>query len=284
MADDELRRGSLDGAPARIVAGRQTRPDRPAEECPFCPGGSAAPATYDVHHFVNNWPPLPDDRAEVVLYHPDHDLSFAELDPPHARKVIDLWAERSRVLGSRDDVSHVLVFENRGAAVGATIDHPHGQIYAFAEVPPAVVTEYDNISDDAFAIDAERLVATHDGWNASVPYAPKWPFELLLAPEVEVADLPSLDGSQRDSFAALLVDVLGRLDALFDEPMPYMLWVHQRPFDGIERRPLRVHAHIAPLLRGPDTARYVAAGELGSGVWFDPVDPIDAATRLRALR
>ena len=279
--DDGLRIGALDGAPSRVVASRQSRPDRPADACPFCPGGAAAPDTYDVHAFVNNWPPLPDDRAEVVLHHPDHHLAFGDLDPAHARRVVDLWAERSLELGRRDDVAHVLVFENRGAAVGATIDHPHSQIYAFADVPPAVLDEFANARSDAFVVDDALQVARVGAWSASVPHAPKWPFELLLAPDTESPDLPSLEPASRDAFAALLVDALGRLDRLFDTAMPYMLWIHQRPFDGIERRPIRLHAHVAPLLRAPDTARYVAAGELGSGVWFDPIDPIDAAARLR---
>ena len=281
---DALRIGSLDGAPARVVAGRQSRPDRPADDCPFCPGGSAAPDDYDVHWFVNNWPPLPDGRAEVLLHHPDHDTSFADLSPEHARRVVDLWADRSQALGSRDDVAYVLVFENRGAAVGATIDHPHGQVYAFTDVPPAAATEYDSATEDAFAIDPRLLVTTVGSWSASVPTAPKWPFELLLAPDIDVPDLPSLDDARRDELAVVLVDIIGRLDALFDEPMPYMRWIHQRPFDGVVRRALRVHVHIAPLLRSPGTPRFVAAGELGSGVWFDPVEPVDAATRLRQTR
>jgi UDPglucose--hexose-1-phosphate uridylyltransferase len=99
-----------------------------------------------------------------------------------------------------------------------------------------------------------------------------------------VADLPSLTGAQRSQLAALLIDVIERLDALFDAPMPFMMWFHQRPFDGIERTSLRVHAHIAPILRSAGTQRFVAAGELGSGVWFNPVDPVTAAEHLRTAK
>ena len=80
---------------------------------------------------------MPDDRCEVVLYTPSHDATFASLGVEGARDVVDLWADRSAALGARDDVAYVLVFENRGAEVGATIAHPHGQIYAFDLVPPA---------------------------------------------------------------------------------------------------------------------------------------------------
>ena len=94
-------------------------------------------------------------------------------------------------------------------------------------------------------------------------------------------DLPSLDDEGRDGLGRLLVDVVGRLDRLFDAPMPFMLWFHQRPFDGDEWPTAHLHAHVTPLYRGPGVARYVAAAELGSGVWFNPVEPADAAERLR---
>ena len=96
---------------------------------------------YDVRWFPNRWPAMPDGRCEVILYTPDHDATFWSLGPEAVRKVVDLWAERSERLGAREDISYVLVFENRGAEVGATITHPHGQIYAFDFVPEAPLRE-----------------------------------------------------------------------------------------------------------------------------------------------
>ena len=185
----------------------------------------------------------------------------------------------------RDDVAYVLVFENRGPEVGATIAHPHGQIYAYDAVPPPTAVELDG---DRGAVrlgegaPGDRLVATAPGgWRAWVPAAAVWPFELVLAPEAPVPDLPSVDDAGRDGLGRLLVDVVGRLDRLFDVPMPFMLWFHQRPFDGGEWPTAHLHAHVTPLNRGPGVARFVAAAELGSGVWFNPVEPADAAERLR---
>ena len=122
-----------------------------------------------------------------------------------------------------------------------------------------------------------------DGWTAWVPFAASWPYELLLAPQDHVPDLVEAGAAGRRQLAGLLVDVLGRLDRLFDARMPYMLWVHQRPTDGGDWPTAHVHVHVAPLLRSPGTPRYVAAGELGSGVFFNPVPPEDAAVRLRDL-
>jgi len=275
----------LSGAPAWMVPARQGRPNLPSEACPFCVGGVEAPEPYDVLAFPNRWPPFENGRAEIVLYTSEHHSSFADLTLDHARRVVDLWAERSATLGARDDVSYVLVFENRGPEVGATIAHPHGQIYAFDIVPPVVATEYATASATTFDAPSEKVVvATHGEWSAWVPLAASWPYELLLAPSTDVPDLPSLNGNERNDLASLLIDCIRRLDALFDERMPFMMWFHQRPFDDIARTPLRVHAHIAPLLRSPDTQRFVAAGELGSGVWFNPIEPIVAAAQLRSAK
>lgn len=278
----QMRTDPLTGDTTVVVGSRQGRPNRPSEDCPFCVGGLEAPEPYVVRGFVNRWPAMADDRCEMVLYTPDHDAEFWSLGAAGARAVVDHWAERTAALGARDDVDYVLVFENRGAEVGATIPHPHGQIYAYEHVPPVPLRELvdgvllpDEVPDDL-------VVGTHGDWVTWVPFAPTWPYELRLAPRREVPDL--LDGRcDRDGLAAALVDGLARLDQLFDEPMPYMLWVHQRPTDGGDWPGARVHVHVCPLNRAAGVARYVAAAEQGGGVWFDPVLPEEAAARLRAL-
>jgi UDPglucose--hexose-1-phosphate uridylyltransferase len=272
-------RDPLTGVEVVVVGGRQGRPNLPSADCPFCPGGLESPEPYDVRSFPNRWPPLPDGRAEIVLYTPVHDASYASLGVDGARRVVDLWAERTAELGGRDDVAYVLVFENRGAEVGATIAHPHGQIYAFDHVPDAPLAE---LGPCTLCGDAPNIVFESGGWRSWVPTASSWPYELRIAPVEHVADLPSASTSSRDGLAAVLVDATRRLDALFDAPMPYMLWFHQRPTDGGEWPDAHVHAHLAPLLRAPGTPRFVAAGELGSGVLFNPVDPADAALALRS--
>ena len=283
---DLLRIDPLSGTPTRIVPSRQSRPNLPSDECPFCPGGLEAPEPYEVLAFPNRWPPMPDERAEILLYSPEHDADLGRLEPSQIRRLVDLWAERSAVLGARPDVDYVLIFENRGSEVGATIAHPHGQLYAFDTVPPAAARELTS-SDADRALDAahhvDRLVVASSSWSAWVPAAAGWPYELLLAPGHEVADLPSLSPGDRDGLALMLNEVVRRLDALFDAPMPYMMWIHQRPFDGAAWPGARLHLHIAPLLRAPGIQRFMAAGELGSGVLFNPVDPITAAAALRTL-
>jgi UDPglucose--hexose-1-phosphate uridylyltransferase len=269
------------GATTYVVGSRQDRPNLPPTTCPFCPGGLEAPDPYDVRWFPNRWPAMPDERCEVILYTSEHDATFWSLGVEGARKVIDVWAERSAELGARPDVAYVLVFENRGAEVGATITHPHGQIYAFDFVPELPLRELERgtLFDDP----GERLVAAAPGWRAWVPEAPMFPYALLLVPDDEVPDLPSLDDAGRDGLALLLVDLLERLDLLFATQTPYMLWIHQRPFDGGDWPGARLHVEIVTPWRAAEVPRYVAAGELGSGVYFNPVPPEEAAQSLREV-
>jgi UDPglucose--hexose-1-phosphate uridylyltransferase len=275
----DLRVDPHSGALTFVVGGRQDRPNLPNSVCPFCPGGLEAPETYDVRWFPNRWPPLPDGRCEIVLYTPRHDATFWALGEAGAVRVIDLWAERTAALGALADVAYVLVFENRGPEVGSTITHPHGQIYAFDFVPDVPLRELDR--GLSFGPPGERLVATEAGWHAWVPEAPTFPYALLLVPDEEIPDLPSLSPPGRRALARLLIDVLARLDRLFAAQTPYMLWIHQRPFDGGNWPQARLHVEIVTPWRASGVARYVAAGELGSGVFWNPVAPEDAAQALR---
>ena len=280
QADPELRVDVHTGARVYVVGARQDRPNRPSETCPFCPGGLEAPEPYDVRWFENRWPSMANHRCEVILYTPEHDATFWSLGVSGARKVVDLWAERSSELGARPEIDYVLVFENRGAEVGATISHPHGQIYAFDFVPAAPLRELER--GERFSEPGARLVASAPGWRAWVPEAPVFSYALVLLPDDDVPDLPSLDESGREGLAALLVDVLERFDRLFDAQTPYMLWVHQRPFDGGDWPRARLHVEIVSPWRASGVPRYIAAGELGSGVYFNTVLPEEAAHHLRA--
>jgi UDPglucose--hexose-1-phosphate uridylyltransferase len=284
----DVRTDPISGTISVITGSRQERPNLPATGCPFCVGGLEAPDPYDVRWFTNRWPAIPDGRAEVILYTPDHDASFWSLGVDGAAAVVALWSQRTEELGRRADVAYVLPFENRGREVGATIAHPHGQLYAFPEVPDAARRELEHGRDGgcglcALAAPRDRLVHEGGGWVTEVPLAAQWPFELLLRPTDHVADLPSAAGAGHRALAAALVDGLARLDRLFAAPMPYMLWVHQRPTDGASWPAAHLHVHVAPLHRSAGTPRFVAAGELGSGMYFNPVAPEDAAARLREV-
>jgi UDPglucose--hexose-1-phosphate uridylyltransferase len=274
------------GTVVQVVTSRQDRPNLPSVDCPFCPGGTEARAAAAPDAgpwtFVNRWPSMPDGRCEIVVYDADHDVPLSALGAAGVRAVVDVWAARSEALGRRDDVAYVLVFENRGEEVGATIAHPHGQIYAYDHVPvrPRQLLAA-GWRPDADA--GDRLVAELGGWRAWVPQAPVHPVAVTLAPTEQVPDLPALDDRGRDDMAALLHEVLLRLDALYATPLPFMLWINQCPADG-ERWPQAwLNVEIVSPWRAAGVARHIAAAELGGGELFLPVEPEHVAARLREL-
>ena len=310
----ELRFDPLTREWVSIVGHRQRRPNLPEAGCPFCVGGLEAPEPYDVRWFTNRWPAFsegdPIDLAaaeaagtttlhaagttEVILFSPEHHATLGALPVPHVRKVVDLWAERTVALHERDDVEYVLVFENRGAEVGATISHPHGQIYAFGFVPPVPAREAEVAHEHGCPLCAEvaaelgagaRVVYESDTWIAYVPYASAYSYGVRVVARDHVGGFPALDGAGRDGLAAALHDVLGRYDRMWrteptDPPFPYLLWFHQaaKHDDGAAH----LHAHTAPPLRAPGVMRFVASGELGGGTLSNPVVPEDAAATLRS--
>lgn len=270
-----------DGTVVRIVRSRQQRPNLPTHGCPFCVGGLEAPDPYEVRAFPNRWPSLGRDRCEVVLYTPQHDATFASLGVAGARRVVDLWADRTAHLRSLPGVEFVLVFENRGAEVGATIPHPHGQVYAYDHVPRRPARRL-GAGWRPEAHPGERLVVARDGWQAWAQHAPVHPVSLCLAPDERFAALPEASDLQRDGLASMLVDVLGRLDRLYDSPLPYMLWMYQEPnhWDGPA---VWFHCEIVSPWRSKGVARFIAAAEQACDEFINPVASEDLAASLRDL-
>jgi len=283
----ELRIDPLTGTQVQVTGSRQGRPNRPSGDCPFCVGGVEAPEPYDVKAFENRWPSYPDHRCEVVLFSPDHDATLATMAPAQLRRVVDLWAERTNALGSRPDTSYVLAFENNGADVGATIPHPHGQIYAYPDVPPVPAGIFARLAEGRGRLleddRPELTVIERDGWRAWVPSAPIYPYGMRVAPLAAHPDLPSLGDADRDALGSVLAEALRRLTGRFDPPMPYIFWIHQRPTDGGHWPGAHLHIEIMGPHRAPGVMRYVAGAELGSGHYLNPVPPEQAAADLREV-
>ena len=270
------------GTVVHIVADRQGRPNLPVEGCPFCPGGLEAPEPYTVRAFKNRWPALDGGACEVVLYSPDHDATLASLPVDHIERIVDLWCERTTELRTLAGGEHVVVFENRGAEIGATIAHPHGQIYAFDHVPerPARILRAGWEPD---ADPGEREVLVAGGWHAWCDAAPVFPVSVRIAPSERTPDLPSLDRTARAGLAHMLSVVFSALDRLHGEPLPYMMWVNQAPRAADDWPAAWLNIEIVSPWRAPRLPRYIAGVEVATGEYFVPVDPADVAARLRAL-
>ena len=269
------------GARVHIVAVRQNRPNLPSSECPFCVGGLESPEPYDVKSFANRWPALETGACEVVLYSSQHDATFASLGSSGIRNVIDLWAERTTQLQQQNDVDYVLIFENRGAEVGATISHPHGQIYAFDHVP----RRQHSILQSQWKPDpqpADRLVINGDHFVAYAQYAAIHPVSLVVAPHQQVSLLSQLGDELRVELASILHKTFVALDQLFDAPLPYMMWITQAPAKT-QYENAWLNIEIVSPWRAKGVQRYIAAAEVSTEEYFNPVDPADIAQRLRTL-
>ncbi|MGC0420180.1 galactose-1-phosphate uridylyltransferase [Embleya sp. AB8] len=284
----ELRTDPLTGNTVVVNGRRQGRPRTRTDDCPFCPGGIEAPDPYQVRRFPNRWPALDGERCEVLLYSPEHTASWATLGADQALRTIELLTDCTRTLGARPDVGYVLLFENRGPDAGATVDHPHGQAFALAKPPRTAAVQLARSAESGSCPlcagpPEELVVAEDEEWRAWVPEAPLYPYALRLAPRGHVPDLPRCDPRARRALARLLGAVFGRVDRLFGRPAPYFLWIHQRPFDGGDWPWAHLYLEINVVWRAPGVPRYIAAGELGSGTYFTPLEPESAAERLRKV-
>ena len=278
----EIRTDTYLGTVVHVVADRQNRPNLPIVGCPFCVGGLESPDQYSVRAFANRWPALEEGYCEVVLYSPDHEATFGTLTDDEALSVVNLWAERTQALRELPNGEHVIVFENRGAEIGATISHPHGQIYAFDHVPPRPARMIAAGWEPEVA-SSELLILEVDGWRVYSEYAAVYPVSLRIAPVHRIADLADMNAVDRAILASTLVRVFAALDALFDAPLPYMMWINQAPRSRNEWPDAWFNIEIVSPWRAQGLPRFIAGVEVASGEFFNPVDPADVVARLRAL-
>jgi UDPglucose--hexose-1-phosphate uridylyltransferase len=205
--------------------------------------------------------------------------------------VLEAWTDRTRELSALPGVEQVFVFENRGAEIGVTLSHPHGQIYAYPFVPPRPLqmirtAERHGGCLHCAAIAAEqaagtRVVAESPRWFAFVPHAARWPFEVHIYPRRHVPDLVALDDTERDEFPPLYLDVLRRFDGIFDDPMPYVAGWQQAPV-RIGREYAHLFLQLFSIRRAPDKLKYLAGSESAMGVFINDIAPERAAEILRA--
>ena len=281
MARD-IRTDTYLGTVVHVVADRQNRPNLPIAGCPFCVGGLEAPEQYSVRSFPNRWPALEEGYCEVVLYSPNHEATFGTLTADEALSVVNLWAQRTQALREMPNGEYVIVFENRGAEIGATISHPHGQIYAFDHVPPRPARMIAAGWEPVVA-SAEHVILEVDGWRVFSEYAAVYPVSIRIAPIHRIADLADMNAVDRAVLAATLVRVFAALDALFEAPLPYMMWINQAPRTRDDWPDAWFNIEIVSPWRAQGLPRFIAGVEVASGEFFNPVDPADVAARLRAL-
>jgi UDPglucose--hexose-1-phosphate uridylyltransferase len=280
-----------------VAAARQDRSFLPRRsKCPLCPSSpghsTEIPASrYQLAVFENRFPALRDEGVcEVVVYTDAHEGALATLPEDRLDDLAEVWTDRYRVLAARPDVDYVFIFENRGEAVGVTLQHPHGQIYGYPFVPPIAALELrpDRHECRVCALIAGELeagvrVLIHEGGLAAyVPVFARWPYEVHVATLTHVGALPDLPAPGRRHFARILQRLARAYDRLFRTPMPYMMVLHQRPTDGRDHPQAHLHAEIYPILRDRGRLKYLAGSESGAGVFINDTLAEETAARLRA--
>ncbi|SEH91545.1 UDPglucose--hexose-1-phosphate uridylyltransferase [Mycolicibacterium rutilum] len=300
----ELRFDRTTGEWVIIAALRQDRTYKPPpDQCPLCPGPtgltSEIPAPdYDVAVFENRFASLSgaDGRCEVVCFSSDHTGSFADLDHPQARLVVEAWRHRTRDLLARTGIEQVFCFENRGEEIGVTLTHPHGQIYGYPYLTPhteATLRQADahrathgtNLFADILDHEASsgaRIITRAEHFTAFVPYAARWPVEVHIYPNRPVRNLLDLDGAELDGFTDIYRTTLQLLDRLYPEPLPYMAALHQYT-DTDAQREGRFHAQIISTRRTATKLKYLASSESVMGAFINDVTPESLAETLRTL-
>jgi UDPglucose--hexose-1-phosphate uridylyltransferase len=297
--------------------------DRPRYDptCYLCPGNARASGRQNPDYtstfvFDNDFPALLADTpsqeyningllvarsqrgvCRVLCFSPRHDLTLPEMDVAAIRQVVDVWSEQYEELGALSWVSHVQIFENKGAMMGCSNPHPHCQIWGteslplepteelsacggyFGEKGSCLLCDYLTLELEA----GERLVCANDHFVVVVPFWAMWPFELLLLSRRHLSALTDLTSIERDALADILKRMTTRFDNLFKTSFPYSMGFHQRPTDGGSYPGLHFHAHFyPPLLRSATVRKVMVVYEMLGEPQRD-ITAESAAERLRQL-
>jgi len=315
-----MRQDVLTGEWISIAAARQHRVVLPPSHldplAPASPGNaSEIPSNYDVAVFENKSPAfgpalsgpdapagLPDlarvglgrsrlsvGRCEVVCFSPEHTGSLAGVSLSRMRTVVEAWADRTAALSAMPGVEQVFAFENRGEAIGVTLHHPHGQIYAYPFITPRtaqLVRSIENYGGGmfedilGFEQQSERVVLQGEHWTAFVPFAARWPLEVHVLPHRHVPDLAATTDEERTEFTGLYRRLLRGVDGLYRTPTPYISAWHQAPVNA-HRDTIRLMLQLTSPRREENKLKYLAGSEAAMGAFIADIPPEAAAARLR---
>jgi UDPglucose--hexose-1-phosphate uridylyltransferase len=215
--------------------------------------------------------------CRVVCFSPRHDLTLAQMSIAEIRQVVDTWIDQYRELGSLKFINWVQIFENRGALMGASNPHPHGQIWADQTAPNELLKEARSQSEyqvvhgscllcDYLELESQskvRVVCANETFLAVVPFWAIWPFEIMIISRRHVAGLDDLSDAECTDLSEILKQVTSRYDNLFQALFPYTMGFHQRPTDGEAHSEWHLHAHFyPPLLRSASIRKFMVGYEL----------------------
>lgn len=294
----------------------------PRDYCPLCPTKPRGFPTeipredYEIVVFENKFPSLrsfPPQPAvsgtnlspvkpaqgicEVVVYTSEHSTSLAEMPLARIRNLLRVWQDRYHELSALDYIKYVLIFENKGEAVGVTLSHPHGQIYAFPFIPPIIEKElnaaakyYQQNQKCLFCAcleeeyrDGRRIVFEGAKHVAFIPFFARYPYEVYLAPLKHQTSLKDCASDDLSDLALTLKGLLVKYDLLFKRSFPYIMVIHQAPTDGGNYSGYHFHFEFYPPLRTASKLKFLAGCERGAGNFINDTLAEEKAGELRKI-
>ena len=235
-------------------------------------------------------------KCEVVVFTQDPGAPLHSLAVERIALLLEVWADRS-TRAAAAGLKYALPFENRGAEVGVTLHHPHGQIYSYPFVPPVPQkmleqeAEYFQrhqknllctMAQNELA-DGARVVYHNAHAVAFVPACARYPYEVWVMPLEPVENFAALNEPQRVALALAIKAVLLKYEALWQRPFPYLMAWYQAPLDGAAHPETQLHAEFYPPYRSRDRLKYLAGTELGAGMFAMDVLPEEKARELQMV-
>lgn len=299
---------------------RQNRTFKPPKDyCPLCPteeGGfpTEVPKDYDLVVFENKFPSLRPDApepdvagselypvgkaegiCEVVLFTSEHGGVMSKEPLSRFIKLIKVWKDRYQDLAAKDFIDYVYIFENKGEEVGVTLEHPHGQIYAYPFIPPKIKKElesskehFENEGECLFCSvikeereDGSRVVISNDSFTAIVPFFARYTYEVHIYANNHLPSFNEFGKKEVEDLATILRTVIQKYDNLFGFVFPYIMCIHQKPTDGSGDNYSHFHIEFYPPYRTKDKLKYLAGSEAGAGAYINGSLAEDKAKELR---
>jgi len=297
----------------------ETRPQYDPK-CYLCPGNERAGGEHNpdytgTYAFTNDFAALKETPAgsfekngllkakseqgmcRVICFSPHHDLTLPEMELTDIVKVVELWQNEYKALGGRPEINYVQIFENKGAVMGCSNPHPHGQIWAQSTVPDEPAKESEKQAEyfqqhqssllaDYLSLELEekeRIVVENESFVALVPFWAVWPFETMIISKRHVQHINQLTEAEKQDYAKMLKELTIIYDNLFEVSFPYSAGIHQAPTDGKKHEHWHFHHHFyPPLLRSATVKKFMVGYEMLGDPQRD-ITPESSAERLRNL-
>jgi UDPglucose--hexose-1-phosphate uridylyltransferase len=284
--------------------------------CPFCPGSEDVEGDWNVLALKNKYPSLQIDPpdpdvsgsdlfpvkpakgiCEVIIYTKDHEMTLEKLTHEHIIKLVDLWTNRFDEIGKINDIQYVFIFENTGAEIGVSIDHPHGQLYSFTFIPPRIERELDSAKEyweknkkclfcdiiKSEVDDGRRIVCENEDFICFIPFFTQYTYGTHVYSKRHLQCLLDFTKREKENFARILKDILGRYRKKFPDQLDYIMVFHQRPTTGEKFDFFHFYVEFIIVQRGKGKKKYLGGVERGTGSIINASIPEERAKELREI-